>query len=142
MEIKSYEKRANYYETDQMGVVHHSNYIRWFEEARVDMMRQIDLDYKKCEDIGVMMPVLEVECKYKSSVRFDEVVDIITKVSEFNGVRMTLEYEARDKKSGEIRAVGTSRHCFLNKGFKPIRLKKEYPEIYNKIISVMEKKEE
>ena len=142
MQIKAYEKRANYYETDQMGVVHHSNYIRWFEEARVDMMKQIDLDYKKCEDIGLMMPVLEVECKYKSSVRFDEVVDIITKVSEFNGVRMTLKYEAKDKESGVIRAVGTSRHCFVNKEFKPIRLKKEYPEVCDRLISVMEDKEE
>ena len=52
----TFERKANYYETDQMGIVHHSNYIRWFEEARLEMLRVMGLPYKKMEDNGILIP--------------------------------------------------------------------------------------
>ena len=60
MEIKPYERMVYYYETDRMGIVHHSNYIRWFEEARLDWMKQIGWDYKTIEDDNIIIPVLSV----------------------------------------------------------------------------------
>ena len=65
---KGYNHTVQYYETDKMGITHHSNYIRWMEEARVDFLKQIGWDYDKLEEIGVISPVTEVSCKYKSCV--------------------------------------------------------------------------
>ena len=70
--VYAYEREANYYETDKMGIIHHSNYIRWFEEARIGFMKNIGFPYDAMEDNGIMMPVLSVECDYKSSVRFGD----------------------------------------------------------------------
>ena len=58
-----------YYETDRMGIVHHSNYIRWFEEARLDWMKQIGWDYKSIEDDNIIIPVLSVAAEYKNNVQ-------------------------------------------------------------------------
>ena len=64
-----FKRKVNYYETDKMQVVHHSNYIRYLEECRMDFMRQFDLDYEKMEASGIMIPVLSVECDYRSPAR-------------------------------------------------------------------------
>ena len=55
-----YTHRVQYYETDQMGIVHHSNYIRWFEEARIDWMRHCGISYREMEKQGIIVPVLEL----------------------------------------------------------------------------------
>ena len=83
-EIYPYNRKANYYETDMMGVVHHSNYIRWFEEARLDLMEQAGFNYKDMEDQGVLIPIIGVECQYKQFITFDEEITIKTKIESFN----------------------------------------------------------
>ena len=88
-----YERKAFYYETDQMGIVHHSNYIRWMEEARIAYMAFIGLPYAAVEAKQILIPVLSAQCEYKNYVRFDETVEIYPKVTYFNGIRMTFEYE-------------------------------------------------
>lgn len=123
-----YEHRTKYYETDQMGIIHHSNYIRWMEEARLDFMDQLGWGYRAMEESGIMSPVLAVSCEYKGMVRFDDTVCITVKVKEYQGVRLTLSYRIIDKGTGEIRAVGESRHCFSNREGRPISLKKHLPE--------------
>lgn len=128
--IRPYVRKAVYYETDQMGVVHHSNYIRWFEEARTDMMDQMGLSYKTIEERGIFIPVLRVSCDYKRSVLFDEIVLIHTEITEFNGIKFYASYRVIKKDSLELRATGTSVHCFVNKNMVPVKLKKEYPDIY------------
>ena len=60
--MKLYQHKVQYYETDKMGIVHHSNYIRWMEEARIDFLSQIGWDYKKLEESGVISPVTAVDC--------------------------------------------------------------------------------
>ena len=74
--MQPYEHRVQYYETDQMGIVHHSNYIRWFEEARTDMLRQIGIGYGEMECRGIASPVLEVSAKYRAMTRFEDMVVI------------------------------------------------------------------
>ena len=71
-EIKPYKRRAYYYETDKMSIVHHSNYIRWLEEARVHMLSEVGYPFEKMEAMGLLMPVLSVECKYRFPIRFDD----------------------------------------------------------------------
>ena len=127
--IKPYIHHAKYYETDQMGIVHHSNYIRWMEEARMDVMSQFGISYRDMEEQGVISPVVSVSCQYKSMVHFDDTVKIQVKVLKYNGVRLDLEYEMTDNDSGELRTKGTSTHCFLDKEGHVISLKHDHPEI-------------
>ena len=127
--IKPYIHHAKYYETDQMGIVHHSNYIRWMEEARMDVMSQFGISYRDIEEQGVISPVVSVSCQYKSMVHFDDTVQIQVKVVKYNGVRLDLEYEMTDSFTGELRTKGTSTHCFLDKEGRVISLKRDCPEI-------------
>ncbi|MDE7477293.1 MAG: acyl-CoA thioesterase [Lachnospiraceae bacterium] len=130
--IKPYIHHAKYYETDQMGIVHHSNYIRWMEEARMDVMNQFGISYRNMEEIGVISPVVSVSCQYKSMVHFDDTVIIQVKVAKYNGVRLDFEYEMTDSSTGELRTKGTSTHCFLDREGRVISLKRDYPEIDEK----------
>jgi acyl-CoA thioester hydrolase len=128
--VKPYERKVQYYETDKMGIVHHSNYIRWFEEARIDYMEQAGAGYQEMEEEGIISPVLEVSCKYKTMARFPERFQIKVKMLEFNGIRMRLGYEVKDAETGEVRCIGETAHCFLDGNYRPISLKKSFPEWY------------
>lgn len=125
--FKDYEHHANYYETDQMGCVHHSNFIRWMEEARIDMMEQMGCGYRSMKEAGIMSPVLEISCQYRTMVHFDDHILIRVRMKAYNAIRMTLSYEMRDKATGELRAAGESSHCFLNREGHPVSLKRTYP---------------
>lgn len=129
-QIESYTRTAFYYETDRMDIIHHSNYIRWFEEARIDFMEKIGYSYKRVEELGIMSPVLFVDCQYKSPVRFGETVKIYVTQPFFNGVRVEFSYRVESADTGKLHATGKSGHCFVNGKFQPISLKKDYPEVY------------
>ena len=124
-----YEHTAKYYETDQMGIIHHSNYIRWMEEARIDFMNKMGFTYKAMEEMGVQSPVIEVNAKYKNMVRFDDTVIIETCIKEYNGVKMTISYEMKKKDDGTVCFIGESKHCFMNMDGKLLLLSKKYPEV-------------
>lgn len=126
------ERKVNYYETDAMGIVHHSNYYRYFEEARIQFLEEMQLPYEALEEMGLMIPVLETHCQYKNPARFADTMQIKTKVAEFKGVRMRISYEVINQKNGEVMAVGETMHCFTDKSLKPINLKKAYPEVYSR----------
>ena len=132
IKIRPYEHHAKYYEADQMGIIHHSNYIKWMEEARMDLMDQIGLSYKEMEAMEIISPVLSVSCEYHSMVHFDDVVVIEPRITKYNGIKMEVEYRMTDKVTGELRTTGTSSHCFLNRSGRPISLKRSYPEIDTK----------
>ncbi|MCI8307565.1 MAG: acyl-CoA thioesterase [Lachnospiraceae bacterium] len=125
-----YIREVNYYETDMMKVVHHSNYIRWFEEARTYLLDCLGYPYAKIEEQGVMIPVLSVSCDYKLPCRFGEKVSIITKLVYYNGVRMKLCYEIWDEAHTGLRVTGTSAHCFVDTDFRPVSIKKKLPEMH------------
>lgn len=124
-----YIHTVQYYETDRMGITHHSNYIRWMEEARVDFLSQIGWDYAKLEDMGIISPVLNVNCDYKKTTTFSDRISISVSVKEFKGVKLYLAYEMKDK-DGNVVCLGTSSHAFLNTEGKPVRIKNEYPELF------------
>ncbi len=123
-----YRRKAQYYETDQMGIIHHSNYIRWFEEARIDFMAQAGLGYREMEARGILSPVLSVECEYKSKVHFGDEVQIRLRLEEYSGVRMTVDYRVEDTSTGELRCQGKTRHCFLDREGHPLSLKRKAPD--------------
>jgi acyl-CoA thioester hydrolase len=90
-------------------------------------MNKIGVDFRDLEAQGVVSPVLEVSCTYKSMVRFEDNVVVVPKICKYNGVRMELSYDVFDEDTGELRSSGTSSHCFLDKSGKPVSLKKAYP---------------
>ncbi|MCL2817133.1 MAG: acyl-CoA thioesterase [Clostridiales bacterium] len=131
MSLKPYFRKVHYYETDQMGIVHHSNYIRWFEEARADFMEQLAFPYTKVIAAGVDFPLLGASCEYKSMARFGESVLIFSSFPELTETRITVGYRILDAASGDLRAAGQTRHCYYDNGRKrPVSLKKVLPELY------------
>lgn len=129
----TYNHKVQYYETDQMGIVHHSNYIRWFEEARTDMMENMGFGYAKMEEAGVVSPVLSVECEYKTMTRFGESVLINIEIKKYTGIRMEVEYKIYDRETNVVRCIGKTSHCFLTKDGKIVSLKRDYPDMHEKI---------
>ena len=121
--------QVHYYETDRMGVTHHSNYIRWMEEARIDFLQRIGWGYDKLESLGVVSPVTAVDCRYVASTTFADRVSVALAVESFNGVILRLRYEMR-KKDGTLCCTGHTEHCFLNREGRFLRLKREFPEFY------------
>ncbi|MDO4300507.1 MAG: thioesterase family protein [Clostridia bacterium] len=125
-----YIRAVQYYETDKMGIVHHSNYIRWFEEARILYMKDCGYDYRELEDNGIMIPVLGVSAVYKTGVKYGDVVRIKVKIDRITPVKLSFSYEVSDNETGELRTAGTSDHCFVDSRFKPCSIKKKMPEFY------------
>ena len=130
MNKRVYERNINYYETDQMQVVHHSNYIRYFEEARISYLNDCGLPYAQMEEMGVMIPVLSVDAEYKTMTRFGDTIEIELGFTSYDGLRFTVSYVIRDKESGEVRCTGNSKHCFLKKDGKPVMVRKKFPKIH------------
>ena len=128
-----YRHIVQYYETDKMGITHHSNYIRWMEEARIDFLSNIGWSYAKLEEDGIISPVVAVECKYVQSTTFWDVVDIEVTVKEFKGVKLKLKYIMKNDKGNTV-CEACSEHCFLDAKGIPIRLDKKYPSFYNALI--------
>ncbi len=127
-----WERKINYYETDGMGIVHHSNYIRYLEEARCYWLDSYQMPYSAFEKQGIDIPVLAVNCEYKHHVTFDDIIQIKVFIKEYNGVRMTIGYDVRDKKNGNTVILAETKHCFTNKNLKAINLKKYLPEFDKK----------
>jgi acyl-CoA thioester hydrolase len=93
MFISECQIRVRYAETDQMGYVYYGNYAQYFEVARVEALRQMGLSYKMFEDGGTMMPVLQLNCRYKKPAKYDDLLTIRTSIKELPGTRMFFFYE-------------------------------------------------
>lgn len=127
--MKNYERTAYYHETDQMGVIHHSNYVKWMEEARTFFMNEMGFGYKKMEELGIISPVVSIQLEYKKSVLFNDTVYFDIKIEEYNGVKLELEYSIINKETNEVCVSAKSKHCFISDG-KIISLKKVLPECH------------
>ncbi len=128
MKIEPYVRRVNYYETDQMGIVHHSNYLRYFEEARIDFMRQIQCNVLDLERMGIIIPNVDAYAKYLRLLRFDDCFTVSVHPASFTGVKMKLEYTV--VRESEICCTGYTTHCFVNNEMKPMILRHSFPELF------------
>ncbi|MBQ8239095.1 MAG: acyl-CoA thioesterase [Oscillospiraceae bacterium] len=126
---RPYIHKVHYHETDRMGITHHSNYIRWMEEARVDYLDQVGYGYARMEREGILSPVIGIECQYKHATTFDDEVAIRVEAAEFRGVRLVIRYEMTRVSDGALVLTGKSTHCFTTPEGKPIILKKRFPEL-------------
>ncbi|MDO4977229.1 MAG: acyl-CoA thioesterase [Eubacteriales bacterium] len=137
----NYIHKVQYYETDKMGVVHHSNYIRWMEEARIDYLDRMGYSYAKLEEEGIISPVTGIQCKYQKPTTFGEIVSIDVSVKEFRGVRLSMEYHIFNEK-GDLVFDGISEHCFIDAEGKLLRLKKLHPDFYELLTTLAAKNKE
>ena len=124
--MNAYIHKVHYYETDRMGITHHSNYIRWMEEARVNFLDQAGWGFDRMEADGIVSPITHVDCDFKKTTTFQDVVEIQVRIEEYNGVRMTIGYEMYCR--GELAAVGHSGHCFwIGRNSDPYE--KQFPQL-------------
>ena len=140
--VTVHEHRVQYYETDQMAIAHHSNYIRWFEEARIKLFDELGLGYKESEEAGIISPVVSVEANFKNMSRFYDTLLVKVWITDYTGVRCTLRYEITDKATGELRCTGRSKHCFINNEGRILSIKKVSPERHQAMMDAVVKEEE
>lgn len=136
--MRPYQHKVQYYETDQMKVVHHSNYIRWFEEARIDYMEQLGMPYEDMEKNGIISPVISVEAEYLRMVKFGDTVVIEARIKEYNGIKLTIGYSVVDESTGMVHCRGITKHCFLNEKGRPVSLKRECPQYHEMFLKGLE----
>ncbi len=127
----NYKHIVQYYETDKMGITHHSNYIRFMEEARIWFLKEIGWGYDKMEEEGIISPVVSVSCNYKKTTTFPDEIAISVSVLEVNQVKLKLGYTMTVGET--VVCTAESVHCFLSSSGKPISIQKQFPEFYQKL---------
>jgi acyl-CoA thioester hydrolase len=110
---------VRYAETDMMGIVYHANYLPWFEVGRTTLLKELGIPYRKLEEDGFRLPVLEVNAKYLRPAVYDDTLEIVTVLREKPLLRIRLEYEV--KRGAELLATGSSIHAFVDREGKPVR---------------------
>lgn len=133
--MKAYIHKVNYYETDKMGITHHSNYVRWMEEARIDFLDQLGWSFIKLEHEGIASPVMSIECAYKKPTTFPDQVAITVSIEKLSAVKLIFSYEF--KVDDAIVFTGKSSHCFLDENGAPVILEKRYPKFYEDLKRIM-----
>jgi acyl-CoA thioester hydrolase len=119
--------RVRYAETDQMGVVYHTNYLIWFEVGRADYIRSLGLTYRELESMGYHLPVVEANCRYLRPARYDDTVRIETTLVEASRVRLRFHYRARLNDENVLLAEGMTHHVFVDTSGQPRRLPNDSP---------------
>jgi len=134
-----YQHHVQYYETDKMGITHHSNYIRFMEEARLAFFKDIGFDYMEFERLGLVSPVVALNnIRYKKPSTVDDVIAIEVKVKAFNPFVLTLHYVMTLE--GTVIFEGDSEHCFLSKEGKMVPItEKTFPALREKLLELVEK---
>lgn len=124
---------VRYAETDQMGVVHHSNYPIWFEAGRTEFIKNLGIPYSVIEQMGAMLPLLELKCSYKGFALYEDEIVIKTYIKEYTGTRLLFHYDVY--KFGKDKAIteGETLHVWTNRELKPVSIKKYNPEIFELI---------
>ena len=114
--------RVSYRDTDQMGFVYYANYLVYFEIARTDLLRQLGGSYREWEEEkGVFLPVRQALCEYHAPARYDDLLEITTRVARWTRAALDFEYECRRVEDGALLAEGTTFHAFTNKEGRVVR---------------------
>ncbi len=114
--------RVRYPETDRMGVAHHTHFLVWFELGRTELLREIGFAYGELEDKGISFPVVEAGARYRAPARYDEVLEIETRLVEARGARVRFEYSVLRTSDGVVLATGFSEHAAIGRDGRPLRL--------------------
>ncbi|AUM95048.1 MULTISPECIES: acyl-CoA thioesterase [Clostridium] len=137
MYINRTETTVRYVETDQMGVVHHSNYYPWFEMGRTEFTKATGMKYTDIENIGVMMPLTESYCKYIKPAKYEDEIIIETSIEKLTPVKIIFSYKIIKKENNELLAKGNTTQAFVDKNnFRVINLKQCNEELWNKLMEL------
>ena len=129
------EHRVHFYETDQMGVVHHANYFRWFELGRVEYLRSIGVTLTELIDDGILFPITEIDAKFHAPARYDDLISIETTAVELTKVKLVFDYKISIVGDEKILVTGHSLNVFTDMSSgKIIRVPEKYFERFRQII--------
>ena len=132
----STEYKVNFFDTDAMAVVHHANYIRWFEIGRVEYLRHYGLTLDDIMDDGYVFPITKIDAKYLSPGRFDDVLIIETTATALTKAQMAFAYRIVRKDTGEVLVTGHSQNAFTRKDTGKItRLPDKFFEIFQRAMA-------
>ena len=132
MYINETKLKVRYVETDQMGIVHHSNYYAWFEVGRTEYITEIGMTYKEMEEKNIMLPVIESSCRYIEGAKNEDILIIQTFIKELNGAKVIFNYNVVRSTDGKILAKGSTMHAFVNEKFRIINIKKVNTDLWNR----------
>lgn len=136
--MKDYHHRIQYYETDKMGVTHHSNYVRIMEEARIDFLEQIGWSYDKFEEIGVISPVINIDCNFKKTTTYPDDIYVKVTVQKVSMCKLVLGYTFIS--NDEVVFTATSSHCFIDMDGKPVIAAERFPGLFADLKKLCETK--
>ena len=139
-----YETRitVQYYETDMMGIVHHSRYYPWFEVARTDFIKKSGMTYTEMEKMGIMLPLTETGAKYYYGLKYEDEVLVKCKLVKMSVARCEFEYEVYKLPEMKLMTTGMTGHGFVSsETFTPINLKKSYPDVWEKMNDLLYKED-
>ncbi|MEO8521293.1 MAG: thioesterase family protein [Acidobacteriota bacterium] len=122
--------RVRYAETDKMGVVYYANYFVWFEVARTDLLRHLGWSYREMEHAGVSLPVIEADCQYHRSVKYDDEIEIRAEGRLLSKVRMEFRYRVTRRDDQVMAASGRTLHAAVSMAGKPCRLPARVQEAF------------
>ena len=122
---------VRYAETDQMGIVHHANYAIWFEVGRTEFLKHLGISYSSIEAQGVLIPLYEMHCQYKSPARYEDSIIVTTCLKELSRVRVSFSYQAFHAETKELLATGETKHAWTDKSLRPLNAERSIPEVYS-----------
>jgi len=127
---------VRYGETDAMAVVHHVNYYLYFEVAREDLIKELGISYKELEESGVMLPLVETQCKYIEAAKYDDNLVVEATISQLTPVKVKVAYVIRREEDNKILAKGNTLQAFVDrKTFRIINLKNFNKELWDSLMS-------
>jgi acyl-CoA thioester hydrolase len=132
--------RVRYQETDQMGIVYHTNYANWMEWGRTELIREAGMPYHRIEEKGLRLPVLSLQIQYKLSAFYDDELTIYTRIRESSAYRVSFDYEI--KRADSVLVTGSTEHVWINEQLKPVRLNKHDESLFLLLQSLMDTEEE
>jgi len=131
MQTQRTSVRVRYAETDQMGVAYYANYFIWMEVGRVEFCRALGFRYRDMEvDEGVLLAVVEANCRYLAPARYDEEVVVHTRIEAATPRMVRFGYEMRSSEDGRKLATGETKHIFCGRDMKPRKLPEKYRALF------------
>ena len=124
---------VRYAETDMMGIVHHSRYYPWFEQARTDFIKETGMTYSGMEKMGIMLPLTETNCKYLYGLTYEDEIIVTCTIEKLTVARVVFIYEVFKLPEMKKMSEGRTKHGFIDRDFRPVNLKKMHPQLWEKL---------
>lgn len=122
---------ARYAETDQMGIIHHSNYAVWFEAGRTDFLKKAGVSNTNIEAKGILLPLYGMNCQFKAPAKYEDEIIVVTSLKQISRVRLCFSYQVLNTANHKLLATGETMHAWTDKTLKPVNAEKIAQDIYS-----------